>query len=1177
MSSPSNLYAEKVFAEHPLALWALDDKADYVSLIQDSFRDISSISWTISGGTAENNLLVSDEPFPNTYTTTLSGDGSGQIVAISPEITNLNIFSESLATFAVGLSLYSDSAYVSSFEIGYEYDDGLETIQVLRTFNNSVTNNWLFLSETFDILEDGTNFRLVLKINYIALGTPPDDYKFYINGLSLGQWAEEFHSSSLGVDTISFPSDIALSQNSAVLADAYGLQELPAYYLTNDNALVARNSGIPMVYGTSNVTLLSPNSENPSLIVPGLGFMNELGRFRTYSVEMWLRLNAGSAIERRIFGPIASTDGLYVEGPFLTLKVGDRSESHFVGEWFRPMLVHVRTSGNSASLLVNGEEVVSFIINSLKLDLPSEFNNQGKSQDWLGFYAYDDVSPTGVDAVAIYSYQVPLVVAKRRWVYGQGVELPENINTAYSGTSTLIDYAFADYTNSYSYPDFGKWNQGAKEGFAADNNLLSFTDYSLPDVYFTDKTYDEWLAACDGIVTTVGSVVTLKPEGWENTEGYLQFNRLNLLDENTAAIYGLFEEVVAPDTEEILFKLENPATGNYLKITSLNDSILYKFKYNGIEETIYETAKNPGSDIILAGLHLRRFASTFGKNVANFLGNPSQIKVYVGGSKELDQTYSGYIHRVAFSTARNLSDIIGWFDATGTMQDYQDLFDEYATGSIADAGEEYFGNNSNHWEDLWDGGFPDTFPTEPITEYVASYMLLPQQRFGKLILDIAVDAYWEDYQPLSYFAQFVKDARGESFYDLDFIQFNIDYPTPTSIIGGFYDTSSSIVKTYISFQYIVEGANKNKNAFTNEVFLSTNNVIEPGDEWLYTKYEVLDGTIIYPPGNTRFVDLGIVVHIEGKPTGIISQPVRIRSLQLASQAFNEYSSNPIGTRFGSPIYPYKKSGVYFDYKSRNPFRIYKGSTPYLYLTKNSGIQQVGEYDPLVDRGLSIPINQALATDYNVIAMQMALRYGDPVFPEKEKQIFEVQANNAYLKFYIISTHPDGSRGKIYAKNTLTGQLENGIAFYLNGNIVREPELTIDEWAMLGFSFANNLNLDNTVGALRINGPILVNNITHYESTNLQEVQNVSVRPWFKVKFLGTNELDWQFWSSAYLWKGVLVLSSTSYYGVNPSDIYKTYTGTNKFIVDDDRLLSFGEYEYNTYKDIVWESAVIRPV
>jgi hypothetical protein len=50
MSSPSNLYAEKVFSEHPMALWALDDKLDYVSLISEAQRNILTL-WDKTGCT----------------------------------------------------------------------------------------------------------------------------------------------------------------------------------------------------------------------------------------------------------------------------------------------------------------------------------------------------------------------------------------------------------------------------------------------------------------------------------------------------------------------------------------------------------------------------------------------------------------------------------------------------------------------------------------------------------------------------------------------------------------------------------------------------------------------------------------------------------------------------------------------------------------------------------------------------------------------------------------------------------------------------------------------------------------------------------------------------------------------------------------------------------------------
>ena len=47
MSNPSNLYAEKVFAEHPTGLWALDDKADYISLISEERSKIREIVFEI--------------------------------------------------------------------------------------------------------------------------------------------------------------------------------------------------------------------------------------------------------------------------------------------------------------------------------------------------------------------------------------------------------------------------------------------------------------------------------------------------------------------------------------------------------------------------------------------------------------------------------------------------------------------------------------------------------------------------------------------------------------------------------------------------------------------------------------------------------------------------------------------------------------------------------------------------------------------------------------------------------------------------------------------------------------------------------------------------------------------------------------------------------------------------
>jgi hypothetical protein len=306
-------------------------------------------------------------------------------------------------------------------------------------------------------------------------------------------------------------------------------------------------------------------------------------------------------------------------------------------------------------------------------------------------------------------------------------------------------------------------------------------------------------------------------------------------------------------------------------------------------------------------------------------------------------------------------------------------------------------------------------------------------------------------------------------------------------------------------------------------------------------------------------------------------------LQLASQSLNA-GPNEIGTRFGTSIYPYRKSGLYYDYESDNPFVIYKGSTPYLYLTRKSGIQIKGTFDPLINRGLGIPINDKLSDNYKIMAMQIAVRYDYDFFPYSPTEIFEIESKGSLIKFFMVADSPTGQRAKIYAVDANTGATVNGIAFYLNGNIVNDPVITTKHWAILGISFPKLLNFDNYVGALRINGPLTTNLISHYKSTNLQTVQVVTLRPWFKVEKSGGLDLAWDFWDIAYKWQGVLVLSSTSYYGVNPADIYKSYAGTNKIIVDDynsaetnPKILSFKNYEYNIYSEITWQSSVQNAV
>jgi hypothetical protein len=206
-----------------------------------------------------------------------------------------------------------------------------------------------------------------------------------------------------------------------------------------------------------------------------------------------------------------------------------------------------------------------------------------------------------------------------------------------------------------------------------------------------------------------------------------------------------------------------------------------------------------------------------------------------------------------------------------------------------------------------------------------------------------------------------------------------------------------------------------------------------------------------------------------------------------------------------------------------------------------------------------------------------MRYGLDRFPSQPQQIFEIESKDTYIKFFIVANDISGKRAKIYAINAKTGRLEDGIAFYLNGNIVREPVISLGEWDALGIAFPRVLDFDSFVGGFRVTGPILINNISQYQSTNLQEIQRQTLRSWFTAKFANPDTYDWDFWSDGFTWNGLLVLSSSTFFGIDPQDIYKSYTGTNKIIIDDDRPIRIDDYQYSTYQAVNWQTATIKPV
>jgi hypothetical protein len=1243
MSTPSNLYAEKVFSEHPIALWALDETVDYVNLLNEEKRRFDS--WQTIDGAAFDVVIDYTSPFPNIETNTLSVteefSESGQVVCISDDIINFSTYNQLLKTFSIGGYFFSKTNNLSSIDLGYEYYDTATgtMVQNLKTFFPPISNKWFFLSETFEIPSENTTMRIVLKFNYIVLPESTVFPEFLVNGLTIGQWSEEFNSSSLGVQIMNLP-DINGFENTdrGIKAYAYGVEDIPGYYIVSDGTLKAKNTGVPIVYGAKGITQILPNNEKPSLVVPGRGFLHENGKHKEYTFEMWLKLNNDSQEPKKIFGPIGTSDGIWVDGPFIILRIYDKWQSHYIGEWGKPMLLDIRYSSVGASLLINGDTAIE-----MDFDSKNIFFSEDSNLDWLGFWSYDDTFPMEIDCIGIYSYQVANLVAKRRFVYGQGVDFPENVNTSYSGSSVFIDYQFANYANSYVYPDLGKWNDGVRNNLAITNRQLSTPDYSLPRMVFSSGSSTDFkLANFTNSYQNLESETSFSFDSNQSVQnnGYLIFDDFNFLQEDVKAFYAVIKPTTVAEDDEVILHIDSESTQNYFSIILSGLEIKYVLKYNGVLQELYKSSNVGIGEIFPVGIDIEQFTYYFGSNASAFFGNRGDLRFYVGGNSKFDKSFHGKFYSVGFCNAYSLNEVSSLFNAKGVVLEYEDIFDTYASYIDIDAGE-YTGDDPLFWSFILDGGSPYDYSTYRLKNHIASYTLFVKKYFDEYYFDIAVKGSWRDYIPLTSLAKYTKNSNNENTYSLDFVQFNIDYPAPSqyletagdpvewlygqpnvledgtvipSLLEEFsypdqktyteldnhlytgyndyldlknksgktytYNTEKSYVKSYVMFEYLSSGLTMSDLYFSNKASTPKNGVISPDSNWINTMYEVVDGVTIYPP-KEDINNLALVTKLEFVVDGIMTHKIKVKTVEYAAQALDSTSPNPVGTRFGENLYPYVKTGYYYNYKAKNPFSIYKKSSPYLYLTRNSGISLKGDYSTSIQRGLTIPINKSMTDNFSIVVMQLGLRFDQDFFPYSPMQIFEVESPTSHIKFFMVANSSDGKRARIYAINAKTKKLENNILFYLNGNIVSNPVITVKDWAFLGVQFGNMPNFDNNVGSIKLTAPMTYNSVSYYKSTALQEIQQVAKRPWLNVKYLNQDTLDWAFWyddpDHAFQWGDILYVSTVAFYGVTPSKIYDTYVGTNKTIIDDNGYIKVANPEYTIYQGISSQQITVTPV
>jgi len=1219
MSVASNKYAAKVFSEHPVAVWPLDDDAHFISLMDDSERDITN--WTKTNCTTTSSPSLPDLPSPFKGNSTyygIIGDSvalttSGGIIEIkSDPIFAFDSLNEDLKNFSINFYLYQSSIYVEKYEFGFRYFDTYFGAyrEVITEVPSSPISEWIQFSDSFDISEfDSDTCEIIFRAHVIA-GGASGEYDFIINAMSVGQWSEPFASKTLGSTPSPIPTSTGYTGLYGIEADQYGPLSENAYYVIENDALLSRTDGVPMVFGSENcVRMTGSASGKPSFIFPSKGFLSESGRYKTQSLEFWLRIKPNTKEDRKIFGPLDSDYGVYVSEGFITLAVGENFQTHNIYEWYRPMLVHILYNETNCQMYINGEQVIEIEINRSDLI----FNN-----DWLGFYSYEDVEIFEIDCVSVFPYSVPLQVARKRFVWGQGVGSQEVVDDSFKGKSSAISFPNSEYSLNVIYPDKENWGSGYYNNMTTTSSSITVPEYSLPQIFLSQRNQSLWYESnkkVNEIEYPSGNhpfFITFRP-GLNNAEtqwirdsvdwnekSYLEFSTANIASLPISSLFGVFELEDDIESDRPLIHIVNSLTGKRFEINI--NSYTVSYNYDGQELYSVDTT---GQEHVVVGLHIPTFSDSFGFEVSNFFSSYESLRIYVGGSPDTIsqqfETFEGKIYKIGFSDPSNYAEI-----------------------------EDHFSNNGivNYEDDSLFIGHYSTYTVSPFLKY------------GKFFLDISISASWEEYYPLSMFADYAIDAQGNQYYGLDYLQFNIGYPSYIKIIDnevvgpawqnysqfeqafsypiqksyeildnelitGYadyqdlqnniiteknIDTSESSMDIFATFQLISEGANEPINNFIytkelpNNRFIDAeieNTVINPYKAYR-TKFRIVDGTIIYPPKSIKFEDVALNIHFSINKDAILSHPLSVRDMSISAKTLNTNLPNSIGTKFGKNIYPYTQRGIYFDYKSQNPVLIYDKDTPYLYLTENSGIKLLTYNEINNEKKASIPINENLQENFSVAAIQLFIKYNLEDIIDVPFSVFEIQYKDSTIEF-VADIDSSVKRVVIYARDKFTKERYEQLSFYQNGSQTRNIYLENNYWYAIGVVFTEPLDYSSFTGAINIFGGSSFDNISYYSPQGLNQVSSIIARSWQDVLTEdNVTNLNWGYWynengtSPIKQWKDVYVLAEAQRFSLDASDIYNSYLGTNVDVVDDGGGISVLNDDFYVFSDILWSSTVGKP-
>jgi hypothetical protein len=822
------------------------------------------------------------------------------------------------------------------------------------------------------------------------------------------------------------------------------------------------------------------------------------------------------------------------------------------------MIVHIYYTPQNAGLYVNGEQVASINLSESDKVFPAPSIN-GLSNDWFGFYAYENVSPIQVDCVSIYPYKMSIDLAKINFVKGQAVESPEKKRTSYSSAPFEVDFQYSKNANSYSYPGLGSWQHGVSDNMAVTYTSISAPSYSIPGFTTQNKTktIDDWYDFSKTFLSPTTSLssgkiidnaqyfrlsdLDMENQDWDS-ESYLSFASANMTLDNTVAFYSTIQ-LPATLSNQTITKIYDQS-GRSFEILLVGDSssstptwtVDYVFKINGraIGNPIKSISVSPSQDLAI-GINPQKIVLNNSSivDLKSFFSDLRSLKMSFGGNGSFSDTFTGKVYRIGFCNQNN----------------YDKVFDTYFSNSdgVISLGNSISFANFNL--------------------LIATYTLFSNYTFSNLILDIATYGEFSDHIPLSVLATNVLDTDGNSVSTIDSIQVFSSIPD--------YDVSNSITKMYARLidisQPIVDATVTRSETI--------NGLLAPdADDIVTSRYSIKTDTAIILPQTVlqNIASYAIEISFEFEIPGIIRNPLSVGKLHVSSYGINKSadSKTAIGSRYGTDVFQYKTTNGLTRYNSFVPYSIYKDTTPYVHLTNYSGIRKVGDIS--TSEGILLPINPHGANSYIVSVMQMSILHRD-TFPVDPVEIARIEGfKDDYTSpfnviLYAKRSDANGYVADVYAEiydptgSTPGYESFTSISIHVNGiehDHYAESAIRYKEWAVLSVSFTDFMFFNTkTTGAIKITGPFLFNNFTDYQLMPYQVGKSRTFNNWDTIS---TTKL-WSTPGTATWQDGIWVAGTQPVEGLSLENIYNSYFGSSTILSDSgDTTFTVGSVQKNIY-------------